>query len=225
LVHSSPSSSITSFDPTLGIDNKGNRFATLNPDKARGASGNPLMTGGHAADDITTFLSNSPHYSQQYLPSDFMMPTGVPLVQGMPIPKETYKPGATMYPVSARLGNVYDPTMPEAGKIANSFLDSLTPPKGMSDKEFKYFKQQFSQGLRNGEWQAIESAPFRSFLKEQGFDSFAYLKGNGKEQVKNYGVFEPNRVRGKYAEFNPAAAHESDIMKANGGLIDLLRSK
>jgi hypothetical protein len=209
----------------VGIDNKGNRFATLNPDKARGASGNPLMAGGHSADDITTFLSNSPHYSQQYLPSNFDIPVGFPMVQGMPIPKETYTSGATMYPVSARLGNVYDPTMPEANKIANSFLDSLTQPKGMSDKDFKHYKQQFSQGLRNGEWQAIESAPFRSFLKEQGFDSFAYLKGSGKEQVKNYGVFEPNRVRGKFAEFNPAAAHESDIMKANGGLIDMLRSK
>jgi hypothetical protein len=225
LVHSSPSPNITSFDPTSAVDTRGNRFATLNPDKARGASGNPLMAGGHASDDITTFLSNSPHYSQQYLPSNFDIPAGFPMVQGMPIPKETYKPGATMYPVSARLGNVYDPTMPEAGKIANSFLDSLTPPKGMSDKEFNSYKKQFSQGLRNGEWQAIESAPFRSFLKEQGFDSFAYLKGSGKDQVKNYGVFEPNRVRGKYAEFNPAAAHESDIMKANGGIIDLLRSK
>jgi hypothetical protein len=225
LVHASPSSNITSFNPTSAADTKGNRFATLNPDKARGASGNPLMAGSHAADDITTFLSNSPHYSQQYLPSNFDIPVGFPMVQGMPIPKETYKPGATMYPVSARLGNVYDPTMPEANKIANSFLDSLTQPKGMSDKEFNSYKKQFSQGLRNGEWQAIESAPFRSFLKEQGFDSFAYLKGSGKDQVKNYGVFEPNRVRGKYAEFDPAAARESDIMKANGGLIDLLRSK
>jgi hypothetical protein len=225
LIHSSPSPSITSFNPSVSIDNKGNRFATLNPDKARGASGNPLMAGGHAADDITTFLSNSPHYSQQYLPSNFDIPVGFPMVQGMPIPKETYTSGATMYPVSARLGNVYDPTMPEASKIANSFLDSLTQPKGMSDKDFKHYKQQFGQGLRNGEWQAIESAPFRSFLKEQGFDSFAYLKGSGKEQVKNYGVFEPNRVRGKFAEFDPAAARESDIMKANGGLIDLLRSK
>jgi hypothetical protein len=225
LVHSSPSPSITSFNPSVSIDNKGNRFATLNPDKARGASGNPLMAGSHAADDITTFLSNSPHYSQQYLPSNFDIPVGFPMVQGMPIPKETYTSGATMYPVSARLGNVYDPTMPEASKIANSFLDSLTQPKGMSDKDFKHYKQQFSQGLRNGEWQAIESAPFRSFLKEQGFDSFAYLKGSGKEQVKNYGVFEPNRVRGKFAEFDPAAARESDIMKASGGIIDLLRSK
>jgi hypothetical protein len=238
LVHSSPSPNITSFNPALA--NAGEyspRHTTLNPSNHRGGSmSNPLLAGVHPADDITTFLSNNMAYSSQYMPRDYIHPVGLkdgkffkqnefPQINGMPRAKVEYNPGSTMYPVSARLGKVFDPTAPGADKIAEEFLGTIKMPKGMSEKEFGSHLDSARYHLLSGDPKAVESAPFRSYLKDNGFDSFAFLKGNGENQVKNYGIFEPKNIRGKYAEFNPAAAHESDIMRANGGLIDLLRSK
>ena len=248
LIHSSPNPNITSFNPALADASEySTRRITLNPSSHGGGDmPNPLLAGVHPADDITTFLSNNLAYSSQYMPRDYVSPVGlkdgkffkkheVPHITGMPRSKVVYDPGSTMYPVSARLGKVFDPTAPGADKIAEEFLGTLKMPKGMDEKDFGTYINFARHSLLSGDAKAVESPQFRSYLKDNGFDSFAFLKGSGENQVKNYGIFDPKNIRGKYAEFNPAAAHESDIMKANGGyvndansiddLYDLLRSK
>ena len=232
LVHSSPSPNIASFDPTLSGSEHSVRSATLNPSNTRGGSfPNPLLAGTHPADDITTFLSNDAAYSSQYMPRDYVYPTpktegkifpnySYPRVAGMPKVQKVYDPGATMYPVSARLGKVFDPTAPGADKIAEEFLGTIKMPKGMDEKTFNSYLDSARYSILKGDSKSVESAPFREFLKNEGFDSFAILKGAGDDQVKNYGVFDPSRIRGKYAEFNPEQAASADIMKAEGGFID-----
>jgi len=229
LMHSSPSPNITSFDPR-STSNERARQVTLDPmSHSGGSSPNPLLQGIHSSDDITTFLSGSPEYSSQYLPTKFTVPTPVKegklfgnsytMRTGMPEIKEEYIPGGTMYPVSARLGKVFDPESADAVKVVDSFLDTIQPPKDMDTKTFNKFKERAKESLIYGDTKSVESAPFREFLKNKGFDSFAYIKGSGDKKVKNYGVFEPNRIRGKYAEFNPEFANSPEIMKAEGGLV------
>jgi hypothetical protein len=229
LMHSSPSPNITSFDPRSTLNERA-RQVTLDPmSHSGGSSPNPLLQGIHSPDDITTFLSGSPEYSSQYLPTKFTVPTPVKegkifgnsytMRTGMPEIKEEYVPGGAMYPVSARLGKVFDPESADAAKVVDSFLDTIQPPKGMDTKTFNKFKERAKESLIYGDTKSVESAPFREFLKNEGFDSFAYIKGSGDNKVKNYGVFEPSRIRGKFAEFNPEFANSPEIMKAEGGLI------
>ena len=125
-----------------------------------------------------------------------------------------------MYPVSARLGKVFDPEAAESTKAVDRFLNTLRPLEGMDTKTFNKYKERAKDSLLSGDTKSVESAPFREFLKNEGFDSFAYIKGSGDSKVKNYGVFEPSRIRGKYAEFNPEYAGSVEIMKADGGFIE-----
>jgi hypothetical protein len=233
LMHSSPNPSVTSFDPRFATDAQ-RRQVTLEPMSHSGGSNpNPLLRGAHSADDITTFLSRSPAYSEQYLPTKFIGPTptqegkifgkSYPMVEGMPQVKEEYVPGGTMYPVSARVGKVFDPETAESAKTVDMFLETLRPLEGMDAKTFEKYKDYARESLKAGDTKSVESAPFREFLRNEGFDSFAYIKGGGNTnlpKVKNYGIFDPSRIRGKYAEFNPEHAASAEIMKAEGGVID-----
>jgi hypothetical protein len=209
LVHGSPSSEVMAFNP---------RVAGAPDAIARESSSyfNPLLTARRSADDTTTFLSPDAMYSDQYLPT---IASNAPTGYGFPIPKKEYKEGATMYPVSARLGKLFDPESKDALNVAEEFLGTIQRPKDMSAKDFDRNISDLKKLLKNGDPKVIESPDFSNFLKERGYDSFAFIKKGKGEQVKNYGVFEPSRIRGKFAEFNPEFANSPEIMKAEGGLI------
>jgi len=209
LVHGSPSSEVMAFNP---------RASGAQDELARESSSyfNPLLTARRSSDDTTTFLSPDAMYSDQYLPT---IASKAPTGYGFPIPKKEYKEGATMYPVSARLGKIFDPESKDALNVTEEFLGTIQRPKNMSAKDFDRNLGDLEKLLKNGDPKVIESPDFSNFLKERGYDSFAFIKKGKGEQVKNYGVFEPSRIRGKFAEFNPEFANSPEIMKAEGGLI------
>jgi hypothetical protein len=210
LVHGSPSSEVMAFNPrAFGAPDALARESSL--------YFNPLLTARRSADDTTTFLSPDAMYSDQYLPT---IASNAPTGYGFPIPKKEYKEGATMYPVSARLGKLFDPESKDALNVAEEFLGTIHRPKDMSAKDFDRNISDLKKLLKNGDPKVIESPDFSNFLKERGYDSFAFIKKGKGEQVKNYGVFEPSRIRGKFAEFNPEYAESTEIMKAEGGLIE-----
>jgi hypothetical protein len=209
LVHGSPSSEVVAFNP---------RASGAQDELARESSSyfNPLLTARRSSEDTTTFLSPDAMYSDQYLPT---IASNAPTGYGFPIPKKEYKEGATMYPVSARLGKIFDPESKDALNVTEEFLGTIQRPKNMSAKDFDRNLGDLEKLLKNGDPKVIESPDFSNFLKERGYDSFAFIKKGKGEQVKNYGVFEPSRIRGKFAEFNPEFANSPEIMKAEGGLI------
>jgi hypothetical protein len=203
LYHSSPSPDIQSFNP-----GPNRRYeATVSPSARLKYD----LGESHRYNDPTTFVSNSAeHSSKHYLPKDYDFTGNTPVGIGFP-DKTKYQPGATMYPVSANLGKLFDFDAPEAPKVVDSFLNSL---KDVGILDARAIKAR----ILDGDLQAIESPAFRNFLKENGYDSFSV--GKAGQPVKNYGIFDPSRIRGKYAEFNPEQAASADIMKAEGGFID-----
>lgn len=115
------------------------------------------------------------------------------------------KSGSTMYPVSVNLGQHWHPNTPEGKQVISDFIEKY--PKRVN----------LERGLNKGDWTAVENSDFLSHLKDTGHDTFHVMEGG----VPNVGVFEPQNIRGKFADYNPDEATNPDFMKAAGGLIHL----
>jgi len=119
------------------------------------------------------------------------------------------KSGSTMYPVNVNLGQHWNPNTPEGLAVISEFIEKY--PKRVN----------LEKGLKRGDWTAIENADFMKHLKETGHDTFHVVEGG----TPNVGVFQPQNIRGKFAEFNPEEAANPDFMKAKGGLVALKKKK
>ena len=113
------------------------------------------------------------------------------------------KSGSTMYPVSVNLGQHWHPNTPEGKQVISDFIEKY--PKRVN----------LERGLNKGDWTAVENSDFLSHLKDTGHDTFHVMEGG----VPNVGVFEPQNIRGKFADYNPDEATNPDFMKAAGGSI------
>lgn len=150
-----------------------------------------------------TFASPSPKFADDYTQK---------FVAGEPgASKGGYPTGATIYPVSINKGNHFDVDTPLGEVTVSKFIKE----SGMSPKQADEFAYIISDPHSN--WNAMETTGFLDFLKRSGYDSFSVNEAG----VKNVGVFDPARVRGKFADFDPAEAANPDFMKAQGGLINL----
>jgi hypothetical protein len=145
-----------------------------------------------------TFLSPKPHFSESFLP---VKQSG------------EYKKGATMYPVSVDLSNNFDVDTPAGEKIVNEFIKNqyANDPKGAD-----YFAITVSDPHNN--WTSLEKPEFLQHLRDNGFTSFVVNEGG----VKNIGVLDPSKIRGKFAKYNPEDAESEDFMKAKGGKVGAL---
>ncbi len=114
------------------------------------------------------------------------------------------KSGSTMYPVSVNLGQHWHPNTSEGKQVISDFIEKY--PKRVN----------LEKGLNKGDWTAVENSDFLSHLKDTGHDTFHVMEGG----VPNVGVFEPQNIRGKFADYNPDEAMNPDFMKATGGLIN-----
>jgi hypothetical protein len=115
------------------------------------------------------------------------------------------KSGSTMYPVSINLGKHWHPETPEGKELIQEFIEKY--PKRVN----------LAKNLKRGDWTAVENADFIRHLQDTGHDTFHVMEGG----VPNVGVFEPQNIRGKFAEYDPEQAANPDFMKAEGGLIHL----
>jgi hypothetical protein len=115
------------------------------------------------------------------------------------------KSGSTMYPVSVNLGKHWHPETPEGQQLISEFIEKY--PKRVN----------LAKNLKKGDWTAVENADFIRHLQDTGHDTFHVMEGG----VPNVGVFEPQNIRGKFADFNPDEAMNPDFMKAEGGLIHM----
>jgi len=143
-----------------------------------------------------TFLSPKPFFSESFLP---VKQSG------------EYKTGATMYPVSVDLSRNFDVDTPAGEKIVSEFIKKqyANDPKGAD-----YFAITVSDPHNN--WTSLEKPEFLQHLRDNGFTSFAVNEGG----VKNVGVLDPSKIRGKFAEYNPEEAANPDFMKAEGGAVE-----
>jgi hypothetical protein len=143
-----------------------------------------------------TFLSPKPPFSESFLP---VKQSG------------EYKTGATMYPVSVDLSRNFDVDTAAGEKIVNEFIKKqyANDPKGAD-----YFAITVSDPHNN--WTSLEKPEFLQHLRDNGFTSFAVNEGG----VKNVGVLDPSKIRGKFAEYNPEEAANPDFMKAEGGAVE-----
>lgn len=64
--------------------------------------------------------------------------------------------------------------------------------------------------VKQGLWSRIEDRTIIDAIKKLGFDGL-YVKENG---VKNLGVFSPEQIRSKFAQFDPARIGEPDLLAA-----------
>ena len=162
--------------------------------------GSATMEGGKAAN--ATFLTRDPKFASSFLPTGNAY---------------GYKPGSTMYPVSANLGKHFDYETPEGLQVIKEYLAKTHPvPKKEEDlTQWMRDRSTTQRDLKEGSWAAIEDPAFQQHLLDTGHDSFA-LQEAGR---KNVGIFNPANIRGKFAEYNPAEAANPDFMKAAGGSI------
>jgi hypothetical protein len=172
-------------------------FDPEHPASEYGSSGN-FLTGEKEAN--ATFLTKDPRFANSFLP---------------PGNAYGYKPGSTVYPVSANLGKHFDYETPEGQQVIKDFLEKVHPvPTAEQDlQQWVRDRSATQRELKEGAWSAIEDPAFQQHLIDTGHDSFA-LQEAGR---KNVGIFNPANIRGKFAKYNPEEAANPDFMKAEGG--------
>lgn len=129
---------------------------------------------------------------------------------GEAMPAQNYTQGATMYPVSVDLSNHFDPMTPEGREIVRSYVAK----KYADNPEMaRKFVSRIEDPHSN--WTSMESPSFLQHLRDTGHTSFAVNESG----YPNVGVFDPSKIRGKFAEYNPEHAADPDFMKAEGGSV------
>jgi len=129
-----------------------------------------------------------------------------------------YRPGSTVYPVSANLGKHFDYETPEGQQVIKEYLAKVHPVPS-DEKELTQWMRDRAltqSKLKSGSWPEIENPEFQKHLIDTGHDSFSMQEAGRK----NVGIFEPQNIRGKFADYNPDEAMNPDFMKATGGLIN-----
>jgi hypothetical protein len=186
------------FTPGYFHASPSNKIKEFDPDMPSSAFGTSDDGRGKMAN--ATFLTTDPRFANSFLPSGNAM---------------GYKPGSTVYPVSANLGKHFDYETPEGRALIKQYLEQTMPaPSGEKGMQQWIRDRAATHGeLKEGSWPAIENPVFQDFLRANQFDSFA-AKEAGR---KNVGIFDPKNIRGKFAKFNPEDAESADFMKAEGG--------
>ena len=164
----------------------------------------PALDSSYAKEANATFLTRDPSFANSFLPDGNTNP---------------YRTGATVYPVSANLGKHFDHETPEGQAAIKQYLSELYPiSPELSKAELKAVMadraNEFNE-LKQGAWDAVETPAFQDFLRNNKYDSFTTVEAGRK----NVGVFEPQNIRGKFAEYNPEEAANPDFMKAEGGAV------
>jgi hypothetical protein len=167
----------------------------------------PSLDSSYAKEANATFLTKDPSFANSFLPDGNTNP---------------YRTGATVYPVSANLGKHFDHETPEGMAAIKEYLSELYPiTPELSKAELKAIMSDRADefnNLKKGAWDAVETPAFQDFLRKNKYDSFATVEAGRK----NVGIFEPQNIRGKFAEFNPEEAANPDFMKAKGGKVGAL---
>jgi hypothetical protein len=174
--------------------------------KAFDPAHNPSLDASYAKEANATFLTRDPSFANSFLPEGRL--------------GDPYRTGSTVYPVSANLGKHFDHETPEGQAAIKEYLSQLYPiTPNLSDKQLKAVMSDRADefnALKRGAWDAVETPAFQDFLRKNKYDSFATVEAGRK----NVGIFEPQNIRGKFAEFNPEEAANPDFMKAEGGAVE-----
>jgi len=172
----------------------------------------PLKSTKRDVDLVTpgvTFATKHPKFADSF--TNGMGPY-ISLKTGEAMPAQAYTKGATMYPVSIDLSNHFDPMTPEGFQVVRDYVaKKYADNPDMASK----FKSRIQDPHSN--WTSMESPSFLQHLKDTGHTSFAVNESG----YPNVGVFDPSKIRGKFAEYNPADAASPEFMKAAGGLVHL----
>lgn len=153
-----------------------------------------------------TFVTKEPAFAESFLPE-----SAHEIVEG----SGRYYPfriGSTIYPVSINKGKHFDFGTPEGQRLAKEFIKEKLIPEYGREKAARWLNSAQDE-LNN--WKAVEHPDFLKHLQDTGHDTFSVTEGG----VKNVGVFKPENIRGKFAEFDPTQAANPDFMKAAGGPI------
>ena len=193
------------FTPDFYHASPSNKIKEFDPTHAPSENGVSLYAGDDKAN--ATFITRDPRFANSMLPAGNAM---------------GYKPGSTVYPVSANLGKHFDYETPEGlSTIKNYLAKKLPVPEGahVTENDIRQWVRDRSSDhneLKEGSWAAIEHPEFQRHLQDEGYDSFAMQEAGRK----NIGIYEPHNIRGKFAEYNPDEAMNPDFMKAQGGPVE-----
>ena len=187
------------FTPGFYHGSPSNNIKAFDPKYAPSEAGVSTDAAGNKLAEAT-FLTSDPSFANSFLPAGKAL---------------GYKPGSTVYPVSANLGKHFDYETPEGHKVIKDYLAKVHPVPADQSQLAQWMRDRaVTQGnLKEGAWSAIEDPAFQDHLLRTGHNSFA-LQEAGR---KNIGIFDPKNIRGKFAEFNPEHAADPDFMKATGG--------
>ena len=187
------------FTPGFYHGSPSNKIQAFDPNRSMK---DPMMAVRNA-----TFVSSNPKFAESFLADP---------------EKEKIVAGATMYPVSVNLGKHFDANTPEGSETIKQFLLNKYKKEAndygfdeVINKKHEHYMDRLTDPLNN--WNLLESPELLNHLKSTGHDTFSVTEGG----VKNIGVFEPQNIRGKFANYNPDEAMNPDFMKAEGGLIHL----
>jgi len=105
-------------------------------------------------------------------------------------------PGATIYPVMAKLGRTFDfkdtQHLADLKAVLPAFLNSPDGARRLTKAEALNFAKQ-------GDWRLAHYYPeYTDAIKGLGFDSFSELAEMGRESTRAVGIFDPDRVRPKF---------------------------
>lgn len=193
------------FTPDFYHASPSNNIKAFDPTHAPSENGVSLYAGDDKAN--ATFITKDPRFANSMLPAGNAM---------------GYKPGSTVYPVSANLGKHFDYETPEGLSTIKNYLAKKSPmPEGehVTENDIRQWVRDRSSShneLKEGSWAAIEHPEFQRHLQDEGYDSFAMQEAGRK----NIGIYEPHNIRGKFAEYDPAEEFNPDFMKSEGGTIE-----
>ena len=110
--------------------------------------------------------------------------------------------GTNVIPVHTSVTNTFDYENPAHVKKVMQNIDRSSPGTIPS-----------ADAVKSGEWDVIENPKVQEAIKAAGFDSFRTMENYNK----NLGVFDPAKIRSKFAHFDPKKKGQAGLSYAGGG--------
>lgn len=126
--------------------------------------------------------------------------------------------GGNVIPLRARLSSVFDPEAIQDAPDARWLDDSWSPlgRKLVDDAGAGRLgndiddPEGYAAAVAAGQWDVIESDAFQKWMRAQGFDDFRVNEAG----AQNFAVTNPERIRSRFARFDPRLSHLRNLNAA-----------
>jgi hypothetical protein len=105
-------------------------------------------------------------------------------------------------PLKARVEKTFNPA--EDYRVMDDYIKSAFPD-GVND-------QGLLNMFKNGDYIVYENPKVVDYLKKRGYDSMVLRESSNYPSDSTLAVFDPSKLRSKFAAFDPARVNESDLL-------------